>query len=796
MKELFINNRMVLMGEDTYFPFTYTISDLENVNTINLPASKAITIPRCPTNDEIFGHIGNLTRINIGTLDGQSGILFNQIKKCEYILAYNSEVISKGLVYVDNITEKNYEITLYDELLKKLEDLEGNKDTGEYLLSSCPILDEYSDPYTFTSRASVVGALTNSSPVCPVVCIKDSVLDDGEILCYESTNGVLAATPSLVELPTECTSIQLRSHKNWELNYTYPINKMIESINYQYPDSISYDESLEDMFAEVNLLTNPPTNNYVSDSHNIKYSTITSSTGTFVLNDNVTPYGNLVTRNGHYSFNLFMTFDFKSASPSTTIASHYYNGVLVESFNTSTPDGTQIGKVWIKNNLQISTTHFGQPTWKEVALLYNVNTFVILNGSNAEYLDIVVNIPHEADFYPQILYAGTTTLDADIYLTNPSDSKEVYTLLNGGVLNQRILSATSTVTYNSIDFKTGELIDGSKIFPKIGIKDFVIQLAKFFNLDVIIKDSILHLQPKKYYKTSDILYISELTDIAINNVTFDQMQLINTLPQADALDKYKSRYKQTYATQVINTGYSIRKNVKDITMDVGIPILLDDYNIFAYDKFTRYFNGGYSRVNHGVINGYKDQLVFGYLNPVNDFTYITDDISIEAGMPSTATEIKFTHYNPFLISNTALDINNANKFYWYDYSITGGIKKTSYFTFSPYKFAGNNISRSLEINKPKINYAKITDAQYNSNTTLYYNFHRNLIIDKYSSDTHILSVKVYIDKPIDIYKIYNYNNSFYIISEITEYDPTEPGVYEIKLMRVNDPNNYINNIIL
>ena len=40
MKQLFIENKKVLLDENTYFPFTYKISDLENVNIINLPKSK------------------------------------------------------------------------------------------------------------------------------------------------------------------------------------------------------------------------------------------------------------------------------------------------------------------------------------------------------------------------------------------------------------------------------------------------------------------------------------------------------------------------------------------------------------------------------------------------------------------------------------------------------------------------------------------------------------------------------------------------------------------------------------
>ena len=62
-----------------------------------------------------------------------------------------------------------------------------------------------------------------------------------------------------------------------------------------------------------------------------------------------------------------------------------------------------------------------------------------------------------------------------------------------------------------------------------------------------------------------------------------------------------------------------------------------------------------------------------------------------------------------------------------------------------------------------------------------------MLIDKYNQNTHIIKANIYINGKIDIYKIYNINNTNYIISNIIEYDPTQPDIYEIELMRVNDP---------
>lgn len=69
-------------------------------------------------------------------------------------------------------------------------------------------------------------------------------------------------------------------------------------------------------------------------------------------------------------------------------------------------------------------------------------------------------------------------------------------------------------------------------------------------------------------------------------------------------------------------------------------------------------------------------------------------------------------------------------------------------------------------------------------------YHRKNLIDKLSINTHQLDTKILIEDKVDIYKIYNYRNNNYIISEIKEYDPTEPDMYDVVLTRVNDTENY------
>ena len=124
MKQLLINGQEVTMDVNTYFPFTYKLSSLDDVNIINFPSTKSINLPRTLVNDEIFGHIAEVTRTNYSFADNKVGVSFNQIKKGQYELIDNNKTISKGIIRIVNVTKDEYEIELYDQAIELLETLE------------------------------------------------------------------------------------------------------------------------------------------------------------------------------------------------------------------------------------------------------------------------------------------------------------------------------------------------------------------------------------------------------------------------------------------------------------------------------------------------------------------------------------------------------------------------------------------------------------------------------------------------------------------------------------------------
>jgi hypothetical protein len=796
MKSLYINDKRVLIDNNLYFPFTHKISDLEDVNVIGVPATKSISIPRCSQNDEIFGYAGNLTRINQSNTDELIGISFNQTNKTTYKIYNDSELISEGLIIIKSVTNDNYEVELYDKFIDIIEQF-----SDVYLNDFDLKVDNTT--IDFQCNINTIKNL-NYNGFKPIYCIDETELDNKSILCKSGE------TISKIDLPNECSPLQLRTFKASDVRYGISLNNIIDSIN-SYTGSttdIVVDSSLTGLTNELFLVSNKPTNEFkplTSSTIKVNFSNINnnnSSTSFIIDNDN----NNFNFSNGNYYSNLSLTLEYSSnKTPQDYILTTYRdaNGILHNYYdNVNLPLGTFIGKIFVKTTLFTTVngvTYSLNPNMSVIELLYGVNTTFYFEGTESQDLTVETTIPINCDFYPNLTNSGNTQntkIKVDILLSNPDvyiETTYIFGEQDTSLVYMGI--GNSIIDYKPIDFKTGDYINSSTILPKISIKDFLLKFVKQFNLSLTRVGNTLVINKKNYYLTNEQLLINEIESINLSNIDFNQLVLTNKLPDNDILKNYEKVYKKKYAEQIINTGYSIKNSKKEIQLEIGLPLLRKDTNGFAYDKYTSYFNAGFSKYNYGDLVGFdSNELIIGYLNKINDFIYISNDNYVEAGFNynnlfSNTGDTKFTNYNDLLIytGNNTFNFNSTVS------ATTNTQKLLEYYTISPYKFDNNgNIIASLEINKPIINYTNINDAQYPTTSTLYYIYHRNNLIDKYDSNTHLLTIKVYIDGLIDVNKIYNYQNSYYIISKIIEYDPTIPGIYDIELMRVDNINNYIN----
>ena len=250
-----------------------------------------------------------------------------------------------------------------------------------------------------------------------------------------------------------------------------------------------------------------------------------------------------------------------------------------------------------------------------------------------------------------------------------------------------------------MDFVEYDLLDSKKLLPNISIKDFVINLAKIFNFDISIRNKKLFIDVKRYYMSSEPLLLDDEVDIDVSKVNFSRLEIKSEVAQSDLISQYKEEHG-TWASKIINTGYSIKKEDKEIELPYGTPYALTDYNFFAYDLYGMYLNGGYNRYPVGCIKGLEDGFTLGYLGVNDETIYATDAEYIN---------------DEFVISNKKLTRqtgDNGTECVFDEGSNEFVTTLDSYSTFLPYRFRDSNIIESLEINKPHYNFANVTDEQY------------------------------------------------------------------------------------
>lgn len=850
MNKLIINNTVAIIDDNQVFPFTHKINDLDDFTIIGLPSSKTIELPRCQQNDEILGHIGEITRFTFNLdNDDKIGMSFNQTKKCSYTLLDGSEVISEGNVIVESITENNYEVTLYDQLITKIEELSGSEDNTSGYLSD---LDLY---YTGTNDKIEFPVYASSIPYYAAVNknlkytlnVTDDNLTDTSFRCIDSTT----SQPATFELNESLTQLQARSVKAYDAEYAVPVNGVIESINKKHNDIIEIDSKLESYFDELHLHCGKAKNyNKVPvdvnlkwkysllDLHNsnpiyynayVGYPSPYQNTGVLLPYTQGSSYyiplkdldDNWVTKKaGKYYLELPLKIKLEIMSGSglayrATNAISWFNGKYCT--NTNISDGEKFGQLYFKTRIcnytpQSSTiTNLGVTKQQNVTVIDNEINFTkgvsatITRNNTTGYDEINCSqtIVLEYDFNP-LTESNSNNLAIELDVNYPQkDTCHFFKeKTSGGTYNYWYwlkvdLDPGAKLTITPSDkIQNGDIIGGKNIYPKVSIKDFLLNLCKYHNLKIEAIDGKIKISKKYYTGGNNLLNIVSINNMNTKLFEFSKLQLSYQLPSYDLINKnYLEVNNKKYGEKTINTNYSIKKNVKKIDYATGVPALIKDTSKLAYDTFGQYYNAGRSKNTYGVTKGFTDKTVFGFLYYVDTDKklYLTNDTWYEAGCKSTfetaiPTESKIVKTNLYVVKTGDVYTFTGNSVL----GVSQAQPLTSFYTLSPYKFDANEkVVKSLEINKPLYNYANITDDNYEDAVTHYDKYLKKSIEDRYNVNSHILDCDIYFNETPDVYKIYNHKNVNYIISELSEYDPSGGLAKGVKLLKVNDVNNYL-----
>lgn len=831
MKTLLINNKNVIISNDTYFPFTQKVNDLNNIEIIGIPGSKTVQIPRCPENDALFGYICDINRIVIDDQDQKIGISFNQTRKVNYVLMEDSEVRSEGLIEVVDIDDNWYSITLTDSISELLEELAGDEINNRGYLNNLDIIMEDDQPFSLQLYAKNVETLNQSvdKSVIPTFNVKeyDSTGTDAYLM-YVPTSGSSYETKQT--LPFEMTPIQFGSLKPHEVDYAIRLSSIFKSINAEYNDIIVIDESITGLTnglylkSDIVSLEIPPASGHTTAKtltnlyYNATNYTLSNTTQFYRLN--LADFK----KNGIFNTKMDVYISITPDQPWNNDFMTFFNDVYYSSYGNQTE---KIGELFITNWLSGNYTDVG---WEDFQVFQSkkITTRVDLkrqdmviteNNGYIERIDLHLNYVLPIEFYP-LIQSIAEDLDTNMYFdftnligtggsaigpyTNDGTTmffarwEEVqddpysppYTIYYGESHTYSVYVAPSQYEYTKTDIRSGDIITGKNILPNITIQNFLLSFVKLYNLDIRYEGGKIKVGEKKYTLYPDYPRL-KVNKIIPTNYDFTTLTLSTGIPDNEMYSKYEKATNRIYGQKVINTNYNIKKNVKDIKFDVSIPGILYDYNSYAYDIFSDYYNGGYSKERFGDVTGYDKEIVFAYINRNVERMFVCDDSFYEAGMKSI-----FNNQAPedvsFILGNVGLKYyENTGKYVFNDADGYGYRIVQNYATLSPYKLNGDEVLESLEMSKPAYNFAGFTDATYTEQTTLYNRIWKNYIEDIYNVNTHILDVDMVLEGKVDIYGIFNYGNNYYTFSDIPEYDPTVKGIYNVKLLKINNLSQYV-----
>lgn len=823
MKQLFINNKKIILGEETYFPFSHKINDLENIEIIGAPKSKTISIPRNPNNDEIFGHIAEINRMIIDDEDNKIGVSFNQIRKVNYEYYDDSELRSEGIIRIKSITNTSYEVELYDKIIELLESLDGNTETGEGFLNSLDIIKNNNQPFSLQLYAENIKNLNISgdTSVVPTFNIKEygSTGTDAYVNYVPSTGSTYFTTQTL---PVEMTPIQFGALKPQDVDYSIKLRSVFKSINAEYDDVIDVDTELDDILDEVYLKSVLKSVEYQSTEFSLPSFSINTVYFNYI-NNNVTndnQYFKMdipeLKKNGNYRVEVDLYSEFTPNIPYGTDISFWNN----TNFSTSTPVGTKVGELFIKVFLGMTVY---SPTLVEMVanspavnckidLILGSNFTYELKNGNVSKLKLSQRLTVPIDFYPIVndIPNAKPTLYFDFgdlielsvptqgFYYNEGNTKLYwYTYLNtGSTRHAGQVNCYFTPTYTNVTYKadkelhSGDIISGKNLLPKITIKEFLINFVKLFNLDIRWGGGKIKISKKKYIYKPEVPLL-DIQNIIPTNFDFTKLKMSTKTPDDQIYKDYETQTKRKWCEKLITTNYNIKRNVKNIDFDIAIPGILIDYNSYAYSYFTNYLNGGYSIDKFGDMRGIEDDLVFGYINTSKTFIWVNNDTFYESGMQSVYDN-RIPEGKSFILTNESLSYYESTDVYKYGAETSHSKKLDTFKLLTPLKLDGvGNVLKSLEMNKSIYNFADFNDLTYPESTTLYNRYWKSLISDIYNANNHILETKMYLNGIVEPYSIYNYRNNFYTFSEVTEYDPGKSGMYDVKLLKIYNVNNYL-----
>lgn len=159
---LFIEGQEVELDNSVQFAITKQFEDILNPTSIINTWSKTVAIPFTQSNNKLFGHIYNPSRLIMGTSgvigvggttytgSGAVGIYFDPLRKLNFRLEWNGDTIMTGYAKLNDIKrngkKSTYNLTLFGELGKIFQELKKitfniNDENSDYIIDGSQYVD-------------------------------------------------------------------------------------------------------------------------------------------------------------------------------------------------------------------------------------------------------------------------------------------------------------------------------------------------------------------------------------------------------------------------------------------------------------------------------------------------------------------------------------------------------------------------------------------------------------------------------------------------------------------------------
>lgn len=600
MTRLFIENYELDIQQDFSQQITYSVDDLNNLDSKSTSFTKTIVLPATANNNRLLGNIFEFSNSNF-TDDSQSNVMynFNASKSAKARIEVNGLPVIKGIIRLleifidgDNV---EYEVALFGELggfiskvgAKKITDNDNGIDDLDF--------SSYNHIYNITNILStwdevVVYSITNTTTFTAATKkIKINTILPLEVGATFSITGTTSNNstftivsifiqPYTIQRYTEITVAETLVNET-DSNYTINYNRVLGK-GYIYP-LIDYGNCSFDI---------PSISTSKKD---YQYKALRPA---FFVKELMTK---IITDAGYtYSSNFFNTSffkrlivpnNYKSLARKDTIS--YVSG----STNTNQSVAPNTGNNYLKNVLfnspslaanisYNSTTGSFQYTGASpitIKVTINLNyTFTRTNGSGFIYFNSTAGSICQIQANEGTYNASST----GILTLNPNDNFSLVYTINfnpfSGSATLQINAGASLLIENegqeNIPYQLGDTIKMNDLLPKNVLqKDFFTSVLKMFNLMVsedklidrhlIIEPNVsfYNLSRSSYLDWSDkvdrsqVIKIKPMSEVSARYYTFkykDDTDYYN--------DKYKKQYNETYGTRTFDNQLEFAKDTE------------------------------------------------------------------------------------------------------------------------------------------------------------------------------------------------------------------------------------------